>query len=527
MDKMKCTRKFFPLLLGSLFLASCGEQSNTTGWEYNESDNGGFFVNTDYGGQKTGPGLVFIEGGTFTMGETSEDFYKEWDNVPRRVAVQSFYIDENEVTNADYREYLYWLRRVYDIAYYPEILNSALPDTLVWRDELSYNEQMVRNYFRHPAYNFYPVVGVSWIQAMKYCSWRTDRVNEKILIERGILNEFPDQQGVDHFDTEKYLYKPGEYTQQNKKGLKSYKPNSPYGEEGRPARIEDGILLPRYRLPTEAEWEYAAYANNGQRIYNRITSRNEFTWNSNGLRNPDEDHRGELLANFKRGRGDYMGVGGWLNDKAAYTIQVKFYPPNDFGLYDMAGNVAEWVMDVYRPRSPQDVRGLNPFRGNQFKTFDRNYKDIGALEVLQEPQYDEDSNIVRLPGDLPIRPVTEEENLDRRNYKKSDYRDYIDGDKQSSVYYDESVPKDQEPMYDYAQTTLIGNTSRVYKGGSWKDNAYWLSPGVRRHLAEDQATDYIGFRCAMSRVGFQDRDGEREKRPDEPTRDRFERYEYN
>jgi gliding motility-associated lipoprotein GldJ len=244
MDKMKCTRKVFPLLISSLFLASCGNQSNTTGWEYNQSDNGGFFVNTNYEGQRTGPGLVFVEGGTFTMGETSEDFYKEWDNVPRQVSVSSFYIDENEVTNTDYREYLFWLRRVYDIAYYPEILNSALPDTLVWRDELSYNEQMVRNYFRHPAYNFYPVVGVSWIQAMKYCSWRTDRVNEKILIDEGILNEFPDQQGVDHFDSEKYLYKSGEYTQQNKKGLKSYRPNSQYGDEGRPAKIEDGILLP-------------------------------------------------------------------------------------------------------------------------------------------------------------------------------------------------------------------------------------------------------------------------------------------
>ena len=82
-------------------------------------------------------------------------------------------------------------------------------------------------------------------------------------------------------------------------------------------------------------------------------------------------------------------------------------------------------------------------------------------------------------------------------------------------------------MYDYAQTTLIGNTARVYKGGSWKDNAYWLSPGVRRHLAEDQATDYIGFRCAMSRVGFQDKDEDKDKRPQEPTRDRFQRYKYN
>ncbi len=520
-------RLIAPIAAFALVSVGCSEKSNTTGWAYNDSDNGGFSVNTDYDGQQTGPGLVFVEGGTFTMGRVEEDFYKDWDNIPRQVSVQSFYMDENEITNTDYREYLYWIRRVFDIDYYPEILTSALPDTLVWRDELSYNELYVENYFRHPAYNFYPVVGVSWIQAMKFCSWRTDRVNENILIEEGIFNEFPDQQDADHFNTEVYLYKSGEYTQQNKKGLKDNNPNSPYGKEGRPVRIEDGILLPKYRLPTEAEWEYAAYGNQGNRVYNRTVDANKWTWNGGSARNPEDDERGDLLANFKRGRGDYMGAGGWLNDQAATTMQVKFYPPNDYGLYDMAGNVAEWVLDVYRPLSLQDMRGLNPFRGNEFQTFDKNYQGIGALEVLQEPQRDTDSNIVRLPGELPVRDVTEEENLNRRNYKKSDYRDFEDGDKQSSKYYDQEVEEGQPMMYDYAQTTLVGNTSRVYKGGSWKDRAYWLSPGTRRYLDEDQSTDFIGFRCAMDRVGFQNLDSDRDKRPKKPKRDKFERYRYN
>ncbi|MGB0176285.1 MAG: SUMF1/EgtB/PvdO family nonheme iron enzyme, partial [Owenweeksia sp.] len=164
-----------PLFGLAVFLTACGgSSSNTTGWEYNEKDNGGFSINDKFDGMETGPGLVFVEGGTFTMGRVEEDFYKDWNNIPRQVTVQSFYIDENEVTNVDYREYLYWLKRVFDYDYYPEIFNSALPDTLVWRDKLSYNEAMVENYFRFPAYNFYPVVGVSWIQAMKYCSWRTD-----------------------------------------------------------------------------------------------------------------------------------------------------------------------------------------------------------------------------------------------------------------------------------------------------------------------------------------------------------------
>ena len=530
---MKTNRNLSKIFLGSLagafMITSCGgDRSNATGWKYNDKDNGGFTVNTDYDGMEAGPGLVFVEGGTFTMGRVEEDFYKDWNNIPRQVTVQSFYMDENEVTNTDYKEYLYWLRRVFDYDYYPEIYNSALPDTLVWRDELSYNEAMVENYFRHPAYNFYPVVGVSWIQAMKFCSWRTDRVNEQLLIDQGVFNEFPDQQDADHFNTEVYLYKSGEYTQQNRKGLKDNNPNSPYGKEGRPVRVEDGILLPKYRLPTEAEWEYAAYGNVGNRVYNRVVEGNKFTWSGSAARNPDKGERGDLLANFKRGRGDYMGTGGWLNDQASYTMQVKFYPPNDYGLYDMAGNVSGWVMDVYRPLSLEDMRGLNPFRGNEFSTFDKNYQGIGALEVLQEPQFDEDSAIVRLPGELPSRPVTEEENLNRRNYKYSDYRDFEDGDKESSIYYDQNNPEEGEAlMYDYSVTTLIGNSSRVYKGGSWKDIAYWLSPGTRRYLDETQSTDDIGFRCAMDKLGFQNKDEKREKEHEKPDRDKFERYRYN
>jgi gliding motility-associated lipoprotein GldJ len=509
-------------------LASCGKStSNTTGWTYNDPDNGGFFFNDDFDGMEAGPGLVFVEGGTFTMGRVEEDFYKDWNNIPRQVTVQSFYMDENEVTNIDYREYLYWTKRVFDLDYYPEIYSSILPDTLVWREKLSMNESMVENYFRYPAYNFYPVVGVSWIQAMKFCSWRTDRVNEQILIDEGVFNKFPDQQDADHFNTEVYLYRSGEYTQQNKKGLKDYNPNSAYGDEGRPVTLEDGILLPKYRLPTEAEWEYAAYGNIGKRKFNRTVDANKYTWGGSSMHNADKKERGNMLANFKRGRGDYMGLGGWLNDQAHYTMQVKFYPPNDFGLYDMAGNVAEWVLDVYRPLSPEDMTDLNPFRGNLFTTFDNDYQGIGALEVLQEPQYNSDSTIARLPGELPKREVTEEENLNRRNYNYADYKDYLDGDQESSIYYEEDIDEGTAAMYDYAQTTLVDNTSRVYKGGSWKDRAYWLSPGTRRHLEENQSTDFIGFRCAMDKLGFQNEDEERDEDSKKPKRDKFERYRYN
>ena len=525
---MKALVKSIVAVVAGLAIASCaGPESNTTGWKINNKKNGGFAANLNYQGQETGPGLVFIEGGTFMMGQVEEDVIRDWNNVPRRVTVSSFYMDENEVTNVDYREYLYWLRRVYDYDYYPEIYRSALPDTLVWRDKLAYNDNFVENYLRHPAYNYYPVVGVNWLQAQRYCSWRTDRVNEAILIDAGILKEMPDQMDADHFNTEVYLYKQGEYTQQNNKGIKDLDPNSIYGKEGRPARIEDGILLPKYRLPTEAEWEFAAYANQGERMYNRVMDKNKYTWNGNHTRNAEKGQRGDMVANFKRGSGDMMGVSGWQNDQADATMQVRFYPPNSFGLYDMAGNVAEWVMDIYRPGSSMDVSDYRAFRGNEFKHFDDNYEDMGSLEVLQAPQKEVrngDTVIVRLPGQLPTRAVTTEEALTRRNYNQADYRDYLDGDEESSQYYNTGADEGTAPMYDYGNKTLIGNTTRVYKGGSWNDRAYWLSPAARRWLEEDQSSAFIGFRCAMDHVGFQNESSDREKNPAKVKRKKFKRY---
>lgn len=176
-----------------MLLASCGkkERSSTTGWKYNDTKWGGF-EKLDYEGQINGPNLVLIEGGTFNMGVTEEDVMRDWNNIPRRVTVSSFYMDETEVSNLDYREYLYWVDRVFGESY-PEVYMSALPDTLVWREELSFNEPLVEAYFRHPSYDDYPVVGVSWMQANEYCKWRTDRVNEMMLIEKGILNPNSEQ----------------------------------------------------------------------------------------------------------------------------------------------------------------------------------------------------------------------------------------------------------------------------------------------------------------------------------------------
>ena len=176
-----------------VLLVSCSkkEVSRTTGWNYNDSKNGGF-ESADYKEPITGPGLVFIEGGTFTMGRISDDPMYEWNNIPRRVTVPSFYMDETEVANIDYVEYLYWVSRVFG-GNYPEVYRKALPDTLVWREKLGYNEPLVESYLRHPAYKNYPVVGVSWLQANDYCLWRTDRVNEMLLVKYGVLELDPAQ----------------------------------------------------------------------------------------------------------------------------------------------------------------------------------------------------------------------------------------------------------------------------------------------------------------------------------------------
>ncbi len=104
-----------------------------------------------------------------------------------------------------------------------------------------------------------------------------------------------------------------------------------------------GVILPGYRLPTEAEWEYAAIAIVGNREYNNIRGRKKYPWDGEYTRSSRKSAKGDQLANFKQGRGDYGGIAGWSDDGADITAEVKSYPPNDFGLYDMAGNVAEWL----------------------------------------------------------------------------------------------------------------------------------------------------------------------------------------
>jgi gliding motility-associated lipoprotein GldJ len=408
------------IFLGVISLSSCRKEvSSTTGWTVNNPKNGGFEVVPFYE-QETGPGLILVEGGRFTMGAIEQDVMHSWNNVPRTQSVSSFYMDETEIRNIDWREYVYWLNRVYG-ADYPQVSVNALPDTLSWRDELSFTKPYVELYYRHPAYSEYPVVGVTWLQAADYCVWRTDRVNEWILIREGILKTNPSQFNEDNFNLDTYLK--GQYEGLVKDEMIDLDPNNEY----RKVRVEDGILMPRYRLPTESEWEFAAIGLIGNTIDERILDRRIYPWNGHWVRNKDDNWQGEMMANIMRAKGDNMGVASRLNDAADITAPVRSYWPNDYGLYQMAGNVSEWVMDVYRPLTLEDANEFRAFRGNVYETYS---KDAEGFYL------DKDSL-----GKMVMRPVDiknpEDELEKKRNYKKAHNIDFLDGDFSSSVYFDD------------------------------------------------------------------------------------------
>ncbi|WP_298555547.1 gliding motility lipoprotein GldJ [uncultured Algibacter sp.] len=527
--------------------SSSKNSSRATGWNINDRD-GGFQYNTDFKEQETSPGLVFIEGGTFTKGRVQDDVMHDWNNSPNQQHVQSFYMDETEVTNAMYMEYLDWIKRVYPPSdeNFRAIYHGALPDTLVWRNRLGFNEVMTENYLRHPGYGEYPVVGVSWIQAVEFAGWRSDRVNEFNLEKAGYIKrgaKITDVDSEQTFSTDTYINAPTltyggneEIVNPEGRGRRNVQVDEDGNESGLYATRETGIISPKYRLPTETEWEYAALGLSELRSYNLYRGRKKYPWDGQYTRSGKRKIRGDQLANFKQGKGDYGGIAGWSDDGADITNEVKSYDPNDFGLYDMAGNVAEWVADVYRPIIDDEFNDFNYYRGNVYTKNALNEDGTVKVVTSDEIVYDTLSNgkvVARnLPGEILQVPIDENETYLRTNFDKSNVINFRDGDRRSSRNFesfnddDESVDGEKtsstRQMYNSPKhsisrdslgnivreydkgsnrTSLINDEVRVYKGGSWKDREYWLDPAQRRYFPQDMATDYIGFRCAMSRVG--------------------------
>ena len=404
-------------------------------------------------------------------------------------------------------------------------MQAIYPDTNAWRDKLAWREGFVDYYFQSPSYKDYPVVGVTWEQAQAFCTWRTDRVNEKVLIDMGIIMLDQENIGTGAFQTDVYLA--GRYEGETKKGIPDLNPTN--GGEERNVRQADGILYPYYRLPTEAEWEFAALGMIGNTYDERVVEHKTYPWAGQSLRSANKKYYGQFLANFKRTRGDAMGVAGNLNDGWDYTCPVKWYFPNDYGLYNMAGNVSEWCMDVYRKIvNPVGADDLDPFRGNIYRTY----------------EVDEDGEVMIGEDGLIVRKDVEFD-ANRRNYRQANNVNYLDGDRASNLgtdgwraadeeegedgeyeYEEESYEEDEEEeeselsqmsvddtwtnnMYRRASdnqkenptVSLVNNKVRVVKGGSWKDRAYYLQASTRRYYDQDKSTSWIGFRCAMDRLG--------------------------
>ena len=364
---MKNKLSVFIASVAIMSLAGCSKNSKGKGGVPNDGQLWGVAPGAKWTLPKP-PGMVYIPSGTFHMGPSDEDINYAYTARNKQVSISGFWMDATEITNNEYRQFTNWVRdsiaakqmgfikqgkdgneyidwtkaktikwgdkatlekidaliftpdnRIFNkkeidpakLVFHSETFDykeaakrenagaqrskyivkkdvKIYPDTLSWVRDFSYayNEPMSKKYYSHPAFGNYPVVGVSWQQATAFCEWRTHYLNS-------------------------FLSSKGRATESD------------------------------FRLPTEAQWEYAARGGRSQSPY---------PWGGPYLRNK----KGCLLANFKPGRGNYPEDGGF------YTVRADAYWPNDFGLYNMAGNVAEWTSSLYYEGGYSFQHDMNP-----------------------------------------------------------------------------------------------------------------------------------------------------------------------
>lgn len=238
--------------------------------------------------QPTPYGMVLVPSGSFMMGQADEDASRSGISFNKRVTVAAFYMDDTEITNHEYRQFTgALLKDSVSVLGEDKIFTEYYPDTTVWNSDFTYHngDPMTEYYFSSPAFDLYPVVGVSWDAAKYFCLWRSK-----------MMNDFRKKQGL--------------------------------------------YILPRFELPSESEWEWAA---RGGRASSKYPWGNPYVANSVGC----------LQANFKPHRGNYDA------DGYSYTSPANAFEPNDYGLYNMAGNVAEWCEDAYADNASAVTWDLN------------------------------------------------------------------------------------------------------------------------------------------------------------------------
>jgi gliding motility-associated lipoprotein GldK len=275
--------------------------------------------------QPTPYGMVLVPSGSFMMGQADEDISHTGVNFNKRVSVSPFFMDDTEITNHEYRQFTNsLLKDSLSVLGEDKIMNEYYPDTTVWKSDFTYHngDPMLEYYFSSPAFDLYPVVGVSWTASKYFCEWRSKMMNN-------------------------YRRKEGMY------------------------------ILPRFELPSESEWEWAARGGKASAKY---------PWGNPYISNV----KGCLLANFKPHRGNFEA------DGYSYTAPANAYNPNEYGLYNMSGNVAEWCEDAYADNSVAVTWDLNTVNKDNSEprkvTRGGSWKDIAYYLETGTRAYELESN---------------------------------------------------------------------------------------------------------------------------------------